>query len=137
MRVAGIAFPECGSGSPGFGPDFATIPGGAHGPQDVPHRSPRRRGSRLGRLHSPATGTRTARHAASAVPPTPKASPTPKAAPPTPRPRRPKPGYASKGIGMPRFDGFGFEQLNSLDLDWFYDWGPDYPPLRPASQPGR
>lgn len=36
-------------------------------------------------------------------------------------------------MGMPRFDGFGFEQLNSLDLDWFYNWGPGYPPLRPAS----
>ena len=34
---------------------------------------------------------------------------------------------------MPRFDGFGFEQLDSLDLDWFYNWGPGYPPLRPAS----
>ncbi|MGO4803848.1 glycosyl hydrolase [Arthrobacter sp. 2MCAF15] len=34
---------------------------------------------------------------------------------------------------MPRFDGFGFEELNSLDLDWFYNWGPGYPPLRPAS----
>ena len=70
---------------------------------------------------------------APAVPPTPKASPTPKATPSPPRPRRPKPGYASKGIGMPRFKGFGFEQLDSLDLDWFYNWGPDYPPLQLAS----
>lgn len=63
----------------------------------------------------------------------PSTLPAPSVAPSTPRARRPKPGYASKGIGMPRFDGFGFEQLNSLDLDWFYDWGPGYPPLRPAS----
>ena len=63
----------------------------------------------------------------------PSTLPTPSAAPTPPTIRRPKPGYASKGIGMPRFDGFGFEQLNSLDLEWFYDWGPNYPPMRPAS----
>jgi Glycosyl hydrolase catalytic core len=65
--------------------------------------------------------------------PGPQPPSTPSVAPTTPKVRRPRPGYASKGIGMPRFDGFGFEQLNSLDLEWFYDWGPGYPPLRPAS----
>ncbi len=58
---------------------------------------------------------------------------TPSIAPSTPRARRPKPRYASKGIGMPRFNGFGFEELDSLDVDWFYNWGARYPPLQPAS----
>lgn len=68
--------------------------------------------------------------------------PRPPSAPPAPtgtpslKARRPKPPYASKGIGMPRFNGFGFKQLDSLDLDWFYNWGPRYPDLRPASNQG-
>ncbi|WP_261792260.1 glycoside hydrolase family protein [Arthrobacter sp. PM3] len=62
--------------------------------------------------------------------PTPSISPSPRK---SPLPRRPIPPYASKGIGMPRFDGFGFKELDTLNLDWFYDWGPDYPPLRVAS----
>jgi len=70
------------------------------------------------------------------TPPAPTVAPaTPSATPKaTLRPRRPKPGYASKGIGMPRFNGFGFDELNSLNPDWFYNWGPGYPPLRPASK---
>jgi len=69
----------------------------------------------------------------SVAPSIPKATPTatPRA---TLRPRRPKPGYASKGIGMPRFKGFGFDELDSLELDWFYNWGPGYPPLQQASR---
>lgn len=63
--------------------------------------------------------------------------PTPARPAPTGTPslkaRRPKPPYPSKGIGMSRFEGFGFEQLNSLDLDWFYDWGPGHPALGPTS----
>ncbi len=34
---------------------------------------------------------------------------------------------------MPRFNGFGFDEMNSLKPDWFYNWGPGYPPLHPAS----
>lgn len=61
---------------------------------------------------------------------TPDAVPGPR--PPVSGPR-PRPGYASKGIGMSRFDGFGFKQLESLDLEWFYNWGSDYPDPGPAS----
>jgi hypothetical protein len=73
---------------------------------------------------------------ADTAPPGPLRLPTstpPSVAPSAPRVRRPKRRYGSKGIGMPRFNGFGFEELDSLDLDWFYNWGPGYPPLRPAS----
>ncbi|WP_306916634.1 MULTISPECIES: glycoside hydrolase family protein [unclassified Arthrobacter] len=63
----------------------------------------------------------------------PSTPPAPSVAPSAARTRRPKPRHASKGIGMPRFNGFGFDELDSLDLDWFYNWGPSYPPLRPAS----
>lgn len=69
----------------------------------------------------------------SPAPGPPSTSRAPSGAPSPPVARRQKPQYASKGIGMPRFDGFGFEQLNSLNLNWFYNWGPGYPPLRPAS----
>ena len=36
---------------------------------------------------------------------------------------------------MPRFKEFGAKQLNALDVDWFYNWGADYPALRLASSP--
>lgn len=70
------------------------------------------------------------------APPAPSVAPnTPRATPrATLRPRRPKPGYASKGVGMPRFNGFDFDELDSLDLDWFYNWGASYPSLQPASR---
>ena len=30
---------------------------------------------------------------------------------------------------------FGAEQLNALDVSWFYNWGATYPALRPAASP--
>lgn len=37
------------------------------------------------------------------------------------------PTGARKGIGMSDLREFGFEQLNALDVNWFYTWGAKYP----------
>lgn len=33
---------------------------------------------------------------------------------------------------MSRFNAFGFKQLESLDLEWFYNWGSDFPEFAPG-----
>ncbi|XTR52747.1 glycosyl hydrolase [Pseudarthrobacter sp. So.54] len=42
---------------------------------------------------------------------------------------------ARKGVGLSRLKEFGIDQLNSLDLSWFYTWGANYPSTAYALRP--
>lgn len=44
-----------------------------------------------------------------------------------------RPDLARKGIGMSIGKMFGVDQLNSLDVDWFYSWGAGFPAARPRA----
>lgn len=61
--------------------------------------------------------------------------------PPTPNPTTPDrptlhwPPGARKGVGMSDLKEFGFEQLNALDVNWFYTWGATYPAIQAGVRP--
>lgn len=47
-------------------------------------------------------------------------------------PSRAVPAGARKGTGLSLKGKYRLEQLNSLDLSWFYTWGANYPAAQPA-----
>ena len=45
---------------------------------------------------------------------------------------RPMPAGARKGVGLAVGKKYGIQQLDALDVNWFYTWGASYPAARPT-----
>jgi hypothetical protein len=61
-------------------------------------------------------------------------TPEPSLVRPVPSSRRSTPQGARKGVGLALGKDYGIEQLDALDVNWFYTWGPTYPAGRPSAE---